>query len=438
MKRFNIIVLGALTVLGLASCELKNELLGNGSDKAVTGTLELGVSVQQPGSQTRATTEVDDFPVIITGASAEVSDVHMEYAAVSEMPASIVLPVGTYTVSSHSPGELDKQMNVPYYGGSSSLVISKDITTSVDVICKMRNSRIQLTYGEDFKTAFQSWTITIDDGSSSALSYKDDNTAPSPIYWNFDEEAVRAITVNIRATTTEGNTVNESRTFQKSDAAEKYEDVTEFFKGGDALVITMGAIASSTGSVNGITISTSIIFENHDEEVPIPVDGEEEGGEEGGGDNPGGETGNGPTITFEKKIIEYSLSDDTTMPSSADANIAASAGLKSVKVTIIPGNEVFGETISGLMNGDYPIDFINGAELVNNENINGLFTTLGMSNVQAPSAGDKTYTFPIGAFFMFLNLTGATDAGKAHEFAIEVTDMNEAKTSDILKIYITE
>lgn len=435
MKRFNIIVLSVLTIIGLASCELKNELIGNDSDKIVTGNLELDITVKHPASQTRSVTEVDNFPVIISGASTEVSDIQKEYSSVSEMPASISLPVGKYSVSSHTPGQLQKKMDSPYYGGSVSMTISKNITTSADVICKMKNSRIQLKYGDDFKASFQSWTITIDDGSSTALSYTDENKNPSPIYWYFDEEAVSTITVNIRAITTEGNTVSESRVFKKSDAAEKYDDVTDFFNGGDALEIKMGTVTSSTGNVNGITINTSITFENHDETVEIPVNGEEQGGgEEGGDDNQGGGTENGPALKLPADVT-YSQSDESTMPSNADALITAADGLKSIVVSIVGGNTGFEEILADLkMDGQ---SFIDGVDIIDNTDFNTLLQGVDES-MSAPHEGDTQYTFPIGVFFSFLNLTGPTDAGKAHQFNITITDKNGATISGTFKVTITE
>lgn len=450
MKRFNIIVLSALTAIGLASCELKNELIGNNTDKVVTGTLELGVSVKQPSSQTRATTEATDFPVIITGTSTEVSDVQKEYATVSEMPTSISLPIGKYAVTSHTPGELQKKMNTPYYGGSVSMTISKDITTSVDVICKMKNSRIQLSYGDDFKAAFKSWTITVDDGSSTVLSYTDDNKNPSPIYWYFDEESVSAITVNIRATTTEGNTVSESRIFQKKDAAEKYDDVTDFFNGGDALEIKMGTVTSSTGNVNGITINTTITFENHDEAVEIPVNGEEQGGgEEGGGDNPEGDTA--PTLTcIGKKTnsenvaegnvfetgVEYSIEEENWPIT--DVVISTPAKLKSLKVTIVGGNEGF----QGICDD---MEFTN-RELVGDTELGSMLAGLGVT-LTMPTANSTSYTFPVGTFYPMMNIYGPTvDAdelegntpdGKAfHVFQITVEDEAGNKASGTLNVTI--
>ena len=432
MKLFNITSIGILAILSLASCEMKNELSGNTSPKTEMGILELGVSVKQPVSQTRAGVVTNSFPVIITGASAEVTDVKKEYATVEEMPSSVSLPVGKYTVTSHTPGKLEKKMGAPYYGGSTTMSITKGITTSTSVVCKMQNSRIQIKYGDDFQSSFKSWTITVDDGSNTALSFDETEVAPAAIYWNFDDSSVTAITVNIRAVTTEGNTVSESRTFKKSDASDKYEDENEFFNGGDALDINMGTVSSSTGSVSGITIKTFITFENESESVEIPVGGEEEpgGGEEGGGENPG----DGPTLKLPKDV-NYSLSNESSIPTSADAIISAPDGLESIIVTIVAGNAEFDEILTELkMDGQGFKE--GGVNLVENSDFNNLLSNVELPN--GPIKGDTEYTFPIGVFFTFLNATGATDAGKTHQFNITVTDKNGETTTGTFKVGITD
>ena len=121
MKSVNTFIIGMTAIACLASCELKRELFGVQTDRE-TGTLELGVNVKLPASQTRAegdetttTVSADNFPLTIQG-TGEVSDQLYSYDAVTEF-APIILPIGTYTVSAHSPGELQKKMTEPYYQG---------------------------------------------------------------------------------------------------------------------------------------------------------------------------------------------------------------------------------------------------------------------------------------------------------------------------------
>lgn len=432
MKLNNIIALSTAAILCLASCEMKNELTGSLVSKEDTGAVELEVSVKQPVSQTRAEeVATNDFPVTIQGTSTGVTDILKEYATADEVPSSITVPVGEYTISSHSPGTLEKQMNAPYYAGSTNITVTKDIASQVDVVCRMANNRIQMLYGEDFKEAFSEWTITIDDGSEMALSYTQANLTPDAIYWHFDDN-VTAITVNIKAKTVEGNTVTESRTFKKSDAAENYEEVGDTFTGGDALEIKMGTVESSTGDLTGITITTNITFENESESVEIPTTDPDEPGE-GGGDPV--EPGEGAVTLNLPEDVTYSI-EAGNAPASADAYIASEAGLDKIIVTITAGNDAFQAILVDLtMDGQSFLAENGGVDLIDNSDFGNLVATVGS---QAPTDGTKEYTFPIGAFFTFLDMTGATEPGKSHEFHITVTDKNGETATGVFKVTINE
>lgn len=426
MKFTHIITLGTAAMFFLASCEMKNELTGSLTDKADTGALELGVSVKQPVSQTRADAsdiDTNTFPITVKGTSAGVDTIVRNYNTLAEMPASITVPVGTYNVSSHTPGTLEKQMTAPYYSGDTEVTVTKDITSSVNVVCRMANSRIQLNYGEDFKKAFSEWTITIDDGSEMALSYTQENLNPEAVYWYFGDN-VTAIKVNITAKTTAGNTVTQSQTFRKADASENYEEVGDNFTGGDALQINMGTVESATGTVTGITIKTHITFEDESESVEIPI-----------GPTPPIPGPGGPVALELPADVTYSISEGTA-PSSADAYIASEAGLDKIVVTITAGNDAFQAILVDLtMDGQSFLAENGGVDLIDNADFGNLVSTVGST---APKDGDTSYTFPIGAFFTFLNMTGATDPGKQHEFHITVTDKNGETANGVFKVTINE
>ncbi|WP_300813379.1 DUF4493 domain-containing protein [uncultured Bacteroides sp.] len=427
MKLINIIALSTAAILSLASCEMKNELTGSLVDKQDMGSVELGISVKQPVSQTRAeeTVATNNFPVTIQGTSAETADVLKEYATLDEVPSTISVPVGNYTVSSHTPGELQKKMENPYYAGSTDITVSKGITSEVDVVCRMANSRIQMKYGDDFKAAFSTWTITVDDGTETALSYTESDLNPAPVYWYFGEN-ITSITVNIRAVTVQGNSVSERRVFKKEDAADKYEEVGDAFTGGDALEINMGTVESSTGELTGIDITTNITFEDESESVEIPTTGP------GGGPEP--PIGGDVTLNLPADVT-YSISAGNA-PASADAYIASEAGLDKIIVTITAGNDAFQAILVDLtMDGQSFLAENGGVNLIDNEDFGNLVATVGSS---APTNGTKEYTFPIGAFFTFLDMTGATDSGKQHEFHITVTDKNGEEASGVFKVTINE
>ena len=434
MKFTHMITLSTAAMLFLASCEMKNELTGSLTDKVVTGALELGVSVKQPVSHTRADVsgiDTNTFPIEIKGTSEGVDTVVRRYNTLAEMPASISVPVGTYSISSHTPGELQKKMTSPYYAGDTKATVSKDITSTVDVVCRMANSRIQMDYGDDFKEAFSEWTITIDDGSEMALSYTQDNQSPEAVYWSFGDN-VDAIKVNITAKTTEGNTVSQRQTFRKADASENYDDVSDNFMGGDALQIEMGAVESATGTVTGVTIHAHITFEDESEAVEIPTTGEdsEEGGSEQPTPNPGENT---PTVTCVGKVNSDATSESNIFETgvsysieaqnwpTTDVLISTPAGLKSLKVTIIGGNQDFQGAATDLE--------FNNHEMIGSS-LGDMLGKMGVS-LPMPEEGMTNYTFPVGQFYGMMEIYGPTKNGQEeggtygedyHEFLITVED----------------
>lgn len=425
MKLINIIALSTAAILGLASCEMKNELTGSLVSKEDTGALELGVSVKQPVSQTRATeVATNNFPVTIQGTSAEVTDVVKEYATVDEVPSSITVPVGQYTVTSHTPGTLEKKMENPYYSGSTNITVSKGITSEVDVVCRMANSRIQMKYGNDFKEAFSSWTITIDDGTETALAYTESDLNPAPIYWHFGDN-ITAITVNIKAVTTKGNTVTERRVFQKKDAAEQYEEVGDAFTGGDALEINMGTVESSTGELTGITITANITFENESESVEIPTTNPDEGGDSGT-EPP---TGDGINIT--EPAGNSFLTDGVDINNGAfpdkEIKILMSVpdGIQNLYVKVETTNSVFEGMVAGM-----GLTAESGLDLTSQEAIDQALGNL----FPLPEAGQTNYSFTLSETLLYL----LKDFDGEHQFMLTVIDKNNQQASATLTVRVTK
>lgn len=425
MKLINIIALSTVAILGLASCEMKNELTGSLVSKEDTGALELGVSVKQPISQTRATeVTTNNFPVTIQGTSAEVTDVVKEYATVDEVPSSITVPVGQYTVTSHTPGTLEKKMENSYYSGSTNITVSKGITSEVDVVCRMANSRIQMKYGNDFKEAFSSWTITIDDGTETALAYTESDQNPAPIYWHFGDN-ITAITVNIKAVTTKGNTVTERRVFQKKDAAEQYEEVGDAFTGGDALEINMGTVESSTGELTGITITANITFENESESVEIPTTNPDEGGDSGT-EPP---TGDGINIT--EPAGNSFLTDGVDINNGAfpdkEIKILMSVpdGIQNLYVKVETTNSVFEGMVAGM-----GLTAENGLDLTSQEAIDQALGNL----FPLPEAGQTNYSFTLSETLLYL----LKDFDGEHQFMLTVIDKNNQQASATLTVRVTK
>lgn len=437
MKKTNILLSALLLIL--ASCEMKDELLGKGSS-AETGTLELALSVPDR-TPTRAV-DTNDFTVTIT--DTENPENTYEYVY-SEMENPVRLSVGNYRVTAHSAGDIETIMEEAYYGGSTStdLVITSGVTAQATVECKMMNTQLTLSYGEDFRAAFKSWTITLDDGNANThvINGTSEAAEETSWFWYIAESQPSELTLNIIAITQDDQTIRETKKLRKADAEQSYDDDTDYFAGGDNLNITLGAIdEGETEPENGsisIVIEADITFAGTDDTVEIPVEDvpeeEPEQPEEPGGDE---ETNPDlPTMQMPNNgHITYTL-NGKDQPESADVIINAPKGLKSLNVKIIAGNDNFATTITDL--NEFGLDFASdGVEMVDNGIIGSVLAAfLQGTTVNAPATGDTSYTFPVGAFFGLMNGFEAT-APNAHVFKMVLEDQAGNKTEGELSVTI--
>lgn len=445
MKTMNKWMWAVTLLFGLASCEMKDEILGKDPMTGDTGTLSLSV---ETGKVTRGTTDqVDQFPVVITGKDVEYTQKFDSYAELKQA-GEVKLPVGTYTIEACSPGEFKSEMSEPFYGGEQEVKIQKDVTSETSVVCTMQNVKISIELTEEFLATYQDWTINVTDkkqnGHAKTYTKEADGDTPAPVYWKMDE-GVETIYINGTAKTNGGEDVTISGTAKKSNLPEFEEDDDIYFVGGDELKIdlTPVKVEGSTPGIleEGIQIKVSLFNSEKNENVEIPVtpgtDGGdteepgtgEDGGDEGEGDG-GEETAAEPTISFPQST--YTLPDDAEK--NADVTITAEAGLKSVKVKITAGNEGFSNALDFLVTSG--IDFSTGVELVDNKPLESVIGIIA-PGLEVPSEGATDYKFPVGSFFEVLSETGATDS-TGHIFDITVTDQNGKTTSGKLNVILTE
>lgn len=430
-------------LVSLASCEMKDEIFDKNQVTGDVGYLNLAVSAQNKvtkaatdeGTSTNSSVSVDNFEVEISNSEG----VYKQFDSYAELQdaGKITLPVGEYTVTAHTPGNIAPKMNYPYYNGEESLKITKDTETSAKVICTMQNTKIQLNYGETFATVYKSWDITVSDGSDNILTYDETNLNPAAIYWLIADN-VSAIKVHIVAYLQDGTKITEDRSITKPDDAE-----SNYWSGSDALTITMEpGTPTVPDDPNGATINITVEVSFSDSEVTeeIPVEGGNDGGEEGGEttDPDEGEAGSGePTISSQYLTsgISYTItanpeaneSDPTSIyimsgnPQNAEVVITADAGFKEINVKITTNNSGFGSAI----------------ELIGlNKSVNILEEGLNEELVQVldpPSVGDTNYTLDIATFFGMMNMYGPG----VHTFDISVIDANDKKTSASLTVTIT-
>lgn len=436
MKAINKWALAVTLLAGLASCEMKDEILGKDPLTGDTGILSLYV---ETGKTTKGTTDqVDQFPVTITGTDVEYTKKFDSYAELKQA-GNVTLPVGTYTIEACSPGEFKSEMSEPFYGGKiENIKIMKGQTVETPVVCTMQNVKISISLTEEFLATYQDWTINVTDKSEHIKTYtkaKDGDT-PAPVYWKMDEN-VETIYINGTAKTIGNEDITISGTAKKSNLPEYEEGDDIYFVGGDELKIEFSPIkveGSTPGILeDGIQITITMFNSEKNENVEIPVDPGTEGGDteepgtgEDGGDE-GEETAAEPTISFPQST--YTLPADAKK--NADATITAEAGLKSVKVKITGGNDIFATAVAGMFGGTEPF------ELIGNTQLSGIFSSMQIS---LPNTNDTAYVFPVGNFFSLLadDSFGPTTTVDGHIFEITVTDQNGKTVSGKLNVIVTE
>ena len=430
MNHPKIILISAIVMMGLSSC-VNEEVPAyeNGS-----GKMQLEVDVLKPKS-TRATVDTKDFPVTLLNAEGNPLGGH-KYNKVSEVPKQIQLPVGQYAAESHSPFEFEKIMDKPYYKGIEDFYIRKDMNTKVEVTCRMANGSFEVKFSDTFHEVFKAWNIMINDGTETAIAYSATDVLPLPKRYMRFEDKTSEIFVNFVGVTNEGSRITMSNTLTKEQASEQYDDDNPNFSGGDAIVLNFTPVESTEGDITGITLKADIQFEESEITYPLEVEekgtnGEEEGGDnpEEGGDTPGGEnSGDENAITLNlPKDMTVSVSTD---PALGDTYIASEHGLKSIKVKMSSTSDEMISSLQDLSRNYNGVDFINGAEVVGNDEMIRLFSDLGQT-LAIPSQGDKEYTFPIGNFFTLLAFLPGE-----HTFTLTITDMQGNTKDGLLKLAV--
>lgn len=440
MKLFNTITACLLLCAGLVSCEMKDELKGSGAGTSEVGYLNLGVAVNasqnsvvsradnanNDGENVGVAVSADDFPVTITGVTdPSYSKEYESYAALkAENGGKVELPIGEYTVTAHSNAELKPQMAAPYYEGTTPIKITAGVESSAEVKCTMKNMKIQLTYTANFLAKFESWDITINDGSDNILNFDETDKNPAAVYWMVAEN-VTEIKVAITATPMGGGQeVPESRLLSKPDGSN--------WAGSDALTIQMEENTSEdpTGiQGSGITINASVSFDEDSEDVPVTVKPGNDGDDDNKEPEPPTPTPEPelPTVTFPQNT--YTLPADASKNADAVITSTAEGGIQSVKVQIVGGNDGFADITSTM-------GFADGLELVGNTTLGPVIGAI-VQGLEMPQAGDTSYTFPVGGFFEILQQMGATTAEEGHVFNITVTDAN-GTASESLSVKVTE
>ena len=153
MKRILYIIAAAVTV---AACGTKSPMPeGNG---------RLSVTAVREGSfATKANDVLADFVVDIVRPS---DGWTLHYDRYVDIPQSITLGSGDYTLTVASPDRRDAGWELPCYKGSADFTIRVDELTPVNVTAGLQNMKVSFVLTDNFKNELSSYSIVVTNAAS--------------------------------------------------------------------------------------------------------------------------------------------------------------------------------------------------------------------------------------------------------------------------------
>lgn len=409
MKLFKFISTVALALsIGLVGCE--RDKIGYGDKKDATGTL----SFMKFGVET--STDIDIISRAATSATynyvirifdANGDQVGEDYIY-GQMPESIVLTTGTYSMSVQSQSDIPSaEFEAPVYGATvTGIVIEEDQTTDVGVItCKLINIKVSVGYNEAMQAVLgddANVLVEIGDGALNFAKGESQNgyfAAP---------EVSNAMTVKFTGTV-DGNYATMTRAFTDVKAGQwrKIQFIMTVNEEGNAtfdVVVEDWCDEKELGSNVDVT-----------EEV-IGPDPDAGAGEE---TNP-----DAPKVTYKGGSVPTSaivLSDGMEL----GFTISAPKGIAGLSVDIASTNADFNNEVLSM--GISPIDLVNPSE-----------AQISICDMFGLPYGENL----VGQTETAFNLTGAVTPllgfPGTHSFTLNITDAEGNSTSTTIKMKVNE
>lgn len=407
MKLFKFLSVCALALsIGLVSCE--RDKIGYGDKENATGTLsfmqfDVETSTEIDIISRAATSATYNYVIRIFDANGD--QVGDDYIY-GQMPESIVLNTGTYSMSVQSQSDIPAaEFEAPVYGATvNNIVIEEDQTTNVGVItCKLINIKVSVAYNEAMQAVMGDDCQAIVEIGNGALTFA---KGESQCGYFAAPEVSNAMTVKFSGTV-DGNYATMTRAFTDVKAGQwrKINFIMTVNEEGDAtfdVVVEDWCDEKELG--NNIDVSEEVIGPD-----PDAGEGEEE--------NP-----DAPKVIYKGGSVPSSaivITDGMQL----GFTISAPKGIAGLSVDIASDNADFNNDVLSM--GISPIDLVNPSEAqISICNMFGL--PYGESLVgQTETAFDLS-----GAVTPLLGFPGT------HSFTLTITDAEGNTTSTTIKMKV--
>lgn len=440
MKKYKSLIWLLGLMIGLSSCEMRDELLGKGEVGENAGTLELdlasiynGVTMSRAneavdngtttGNFDEEDINVDNYTLVVTNTETQEEVAKGKVSELKNESGKVVLPLneGDYSVAAYNyEGENVTVSERPYFKGEQTFSVKKGVATSVDLPCKLACVEVSLSLTSSFEEAFKDdYAVIIDNGDGASQVFN--KTSIGKKYYFQTPEHQSALNASIKATSVEGNFVELKATIQKPADAEGGESDLE---GGDSFNIQLTE-EGSTDSYISIGITVDLTFTEVGETIEIPVgniiyEGPDTPGE-GGGEEPEA------SITFEGLPATYTCTNgDTEIEGLQDVHILAPNGIKHLNVTI--SGEI--AALLGMVELPETFDICNMDDSLKGTIVSlGLITEEEYTELHAGTCTD--FTFRLGTLLVLV--PQVVQSGES-VFNLSVSDGVNTKDGDITVI----
>ena len=139
-----------------------------------TGSLFLGIE-EDATLLTKAESAVTNESLRVDIIAAEGDTIKSYSDYIDEVKGKkIVLPVGTYTISVKSNQSEEAGWEKPFYSGSKEITIQSGEITSVQIVCKISNTKVAVEYADNLADYFSHYETTVSNTSGSLLYTRDE------------------------------------------------------------------------------------------------------------------------------------------------------------------------------------------------------------------------------------------------------------------------
>lgn len=440
MKRYKSLIGLLSLIIGLSSCEMRDELWGKGEVGPNDGVLELDLSSLYNGVKISRATDavdngtttgnfneedinIDNYTLVVTKTDTQEE---VEKGLVGDLKneeGKVLIPLseGDYSVRAYNyEGENVTVSERPFFKGEQTFSVKKGVSTGVDLSCKLACVEVELGVTESFTASFKDdYTVTVDNGEGATQVFTKDNLDKKYYFKTPDQQD--HLSAAIKATSIEGNFIELTATIQKpADAEGGHANLA----GGDSFVINLTE-DGATDSYIKLGLEVDLTFTEVGETIEIPV----ENIIYDGPDVPEGDGDTDPeepeaSITFEGLPAKYTCTaGDSEIEGLQDVHISATRGIKNLNVTI--SGEIAG--LLGMVQLPETFDICNMDEDVK-EKVIGLQLVTDDDYNQLHAGTCTDFTFKLGSLLVLI--PQVVQSGDS-VFNLSVSDGVDTKSGDI-------